>query len=277
MITRQTTKQSSLALVAAVALMTVACGANSPLAPGAVSRSSASLADAASTAGPSETVAIRQALFPPIDPPNISCPSDAPQIRVGSFGSRLDIDFSAIKGTIAYEIEIRNSAGDVAALLNVDAPANHAEWSGPNGAYLVRVRSRNCGGYGKWSESAFHQIHGGAVIDEGCNLKREFEVIQDDFTFLPSTELQSADLTVRFNNGGGIWGLALFTSNDDLGSDTEAERSTSGTFLSFDIDHVACGGSALGTVHQGNHAWPYWWFRVYLDGVLLYTSDRYSL
>jgi hypothetical protein len=276
---RQTMKHSSLVLVVAVAAMTVACGANSPIGPEAISRSTSTvLADLPSTGALSGTIT-RQALFPPIDPPGISCPSDAPQIRVGSMGSRLDIEFSEIKGTIAYEIEIRDSAGGVAALLHVDAPAHYGEWRGPDGAYLVRVRSRNCGGFGNWSESAYQQIHGerAPAVPKAPDCTPEVETAQESFTFWPGGDLQDGDVTITLNNGDGIWGLALFSSPDDLASDTEAERSTSGTFGVSSTGRVNCGQTGSLSVHEENHPYKYWWYRIYLDGVLYYTSGRYSL
>src|SRR5262245_38980053 len=80
----------------------VGCGGNSPLSPDAVSGSS----QTASAAATGSSGARTPFFFPPIDPPDISCPSDAPQVRVSSYGLRIDVDFSEIKGAYAYEIQI---------------------------------------------------------------------------------------------------------------------------------------------------------------------------
>jgi hypothetical protein len=277
MITRQMMKHcSSLVTVVTIALLVVGCGAGSPTAPEPVSGSIAPLA-ATQTATSGAPVVARPAFFPPIEPPGISCPSDAPQIRVGSLGSRLDIEFSEIKGTIAYEIEIRDSAGQIARQLEIAAPAHHAEWNGPNGAYLVRVRSRNCGGFGNWSESAYQHIHDGVPPAPDCG-RVQYEATQESFTFWWGSDLQTADVTIKVSNGDGIWGVALFSSPDDLASDTELERSTSGTYGGVNSTaHVKCGESTSLSVHEENHPHQYWWYRIYFNGGLYFTSARFSM
>jgi hypothetical protein len=98
-----------------------------------------------------------QPFFPPINPTGISCPSDAPQIRVSSIGARMDIEFAEVTGAYAYEIEIVNRRGD-RVRLEVPAPAFRAEWYGVPGRYVIRVRTINCGGLGNWSAEFSHAL-----------------------------------------------------------------------------------------------------------------------
>jgi hypothetical protein len=133
-------------LLVFVSSLLVGCAGSSPLSPDATSVSSASSVSATS-----------QAFFPPIQPTGISCPSDAPQLRVSSFENRMDIEFSEVAGAYAYEIEILNSFG-VKVRLEVPAPAHRAEWRGAVGLYNVRVRTINCGGLGNWSVAVIHGI-----------------------------------------------------------------------------------------------------------------------
>jgi hypothetical protein len=44
------------------------------------------------------------------------------------------------------------------ASLDVPAPAKYAEWYGKPGRHLVGVRTRNCGGYGNWSDAISHAL-----------------------------------------------------------------------------------------------------------------------
>jgi hypothetical protein len=145
------------ALLLSASFLTVGCGSNSPLSPDAVSGLSPSLA--ASTKPASGVTS--QAYFPPINPPGISCPSDAPQIRVGSLGRRMDIEFSEITGAYTYEIAIyfyKGNGSELIERLEVSAPAHRAEWYGRwAGMYQVKVRTKNCGGFGQWS--AVYSLH----------------------------------------------------------------------------------------------------------------------
>lgn len=149
--------KSSCVLLIFASVFIVGCAGSSPLSP-----DSAPSARAVVSATPASAA---QAFFPPINPAEISCPSDAPQIRVGSLGLRLEIDFTEIKGTHAYEIQIfRYSASNVYepfARLEVPSPAHRAEWHGINGKYLVRVRTINCGGLGNWSDEFLHALDDG--------------------------------------------------------------------------------------------------------------------
>jgi hypothetical protein len=270
------TVQNSLIVAFAVSVLTVGCGSSNPIAPNSVGGSSSSLATAA-PATPASGPSAPQALFPPIEPAGISCPSDAPQIRVGSLGSRMDIDFSDVKGASQYEIQITNNAGALVGHLMVPAPANHAQWYGLAAPYLVRVRTHNCGGMGNWSESIYHHLSSDVPPpSEGCNMAPDFEVTQEDFTFWPGGELMNGDVAVRFDNSG-IWFLALVRGNSDADSDTEAERATGGVSIVNSGVTLHCGESAVRTLHETTHIWPYWWFRIYRDGVLMYTSQRHSL
>jgi hypothetical protein len=74
----------------------------------------------------------------------------------------MDIEFNEIKGAYAYEIQIDWNNGRTGyepfAHLEVPAPAKRAEWYGKAGWYQVRVRTMNCGGYGKWSEAIVHAL-----------------------------------------------------------------------------------------------------------------------
>jgi len=37
------------------------------------------------------------------------------------------------------------------------------------------------------------------------------------------------------------------------------------------------GQSSTQFVRAPFHSWEYWWFRIYKDGALVYTSDRFQL
>ena len=145
------------ALVALASIVLVGCGTNSPTGPSSISPSKPMLA----SSSPAPAVTAR-GFFPPISPPGISCPSDAPQIRVGSLNGRMDIDFSEVTGAYSYEIQIRRYNGanryDIVDEMKVPAPANHADWYGEMGKYMVKVRTINCGGLGNWSESIYHAL-----------------------------------------------------------------------------------------------------------------------
>jgi hypothetical protein len=114
------------------------------------------------TGGGQGTTAASGAPVTPIDTSGVSCPSDAPQLRVGSLGLRMDIDFSEIKGAISYEIQIERfgvrNIYEPFAHLDVTAPAKRAEWYGKSGRYLVRIRTKNCGGFGNWSADVEHAL-----------------------------------------------------------------------------------------------------------------------
>jgi hypothetical protein len=146
-------KFSSVLLIFASVLV-VGCAGTSPLSPDAASVSSGrSLASATPASA-------AQAFFPPIEPSGISCPSDAPQIRVSSFGARLDIEFSEVIGAYKYEVEIVTTDGEKGEKygLEVQAPAHRVEWYGHPGLYRVRVRTMNCGGFGSWSAEFLHSL-----------------------------------------------------------------------------------------------------------------------
>jgi hypothetical protein len=140
-------KFSSVLLIFASSLI-VGCAGSSPISP-----------DAANTRAIASTPAsAAQVFFPPIEPAGISCPSDAPQLWVGSLGSRMDIEFSEVNGAHAYEIEIvdRNLTK---VRLEVPAPAHRAEWYAWPGIFRIRIRTLNCGGTGKWSADFEHSIN----------------------------------------------------------------------------------------------------------------------
>jgi hypothetical protein len=145
--------KSSCVLLVLASVLVMGCGGISPLAPDATSvpalKSNALVPSGSGGSRP---------LFPPISPAGISCPSDAPQIAVGSFGLRMDIEFSEVNGAHAYEIRILDYFG-VITQLEIAAPAHRAEWYGTvDNAYLVKVRTINCGGFGNWSESVYHAL-----------------------------------------------------------------------------------------------------------------------
>ena len=98
----------------------------------------------------------------------ISCPSDAPQIRIGSLGLRMDIDFSEVTGARADGIGIDYHDGrslhERFAHLEIPAPAKRAEWYGKTGSFFVKVRTINCGGLGNWSETISHALSDGAAL-----------------------------------------------------------------------------------------------------------------
>jgi hypothetical protein len=145
------------ALVLSTSVVLVGCGSGSPLSPDTVSGVNRPLSSA--TTG---SVLQSQSFFPPINPIGISCPSDAPQLRVGSNGGRMDIEFSEVTGAYAYEIQMlvygSSNLYESIARLEVPAPAYRAEWYGKTGRYQVRIRTINCGGLGKWSGGYDHSL-----------------------------------------------------------------------------------------------------------------------
>jgi hypothetical protein len=150
--------KSLFVLLVSASALVVGCAGSSPLAPDVTSASSAR-SIAASSAGSNGP----RTFLPPINPANISCPSDAPQIVVTSLNLRMDIEFSEVTGANAYEIEIVNYYGEVT-LLVIPAPAHRAEWHGTPNFYSVRVRTQNCGGTGKWSAYAYKSLPDGGVL-----------------------------------------------------------------------------------------------------------------
>jgi hypothetical protein len=146
------------ALVLSTSVVLVGCGSGSPLSPDTVSASSRQLSSV--TTG---SVLRSQSFFPPINPLGISCPSDAPQLRVGSTGGRMDIEFSEVSGAHAYEIQVlifgSSNVYESIARLEVPAPAYRAEWYGKSGRYQVRIRTINCGGFGNWSNGYDHSLN----------------------------------------------------------------------------------------------------------------------
>ena len=148
--------KSPLALLIFASVLVVGCSGSSPLAPSATLSSGSSIsAIAPDSNGP-------RALFPPINPAGISCPSDAPHVLTDSLATRLDIEFSEVTGARAYEIEIMNYFG-VITRLEIPAPAHRAEWYGKPGMYRVRVRTLNCGGMGNWSAELYQTLDDGTV------------------------------------------------------------------------------------------------------------------
>jgi hypothetical protein len=237
-----------------------------------------------------------RSLLPPINPTGISCPSDAPQVMVGSLGTRLDIEFSEVVGAASYEIEIMNAGGDMTRV-EVTAPAHRAEWYGSPGMYRVRVRTVNCGGFGNWSEEVLHSLHEAPTppappsptppppVPPGpgptnpeqpsCSTTPSFNVQSAGFVFRPSGTLRSATVIVDFSNDG-VWELQLVASSSATESNTSSQRATGGTVKTSAGVTLACGQSGTRYVHEGAHTWKYWWFRIYRNGALVYTSDRYA-
>ena len=150
--------KSLFVLLLSGSALVVGCAGSSPLAPDVTSASSprSMAASSAGSSGP-------RTFLPPINPANISCPSDAPQILVTSLNLRMDIEFSEVTGANAYEIEIVNYYGEVT-LLVIPAPAHRAEWHGTPNFYSVRVRTQNCGGTGKWSAYAYKSLPDGGIV-----------------------------------------------------------------------------------------------------------------
>jgi hypothetical protein len=146
--------KSSFVLLTLASVLIVGCAGSSPLSPTAAAPSR--VTSVAASSGSSDA----RPFFPPINPAGISCPSDAPQLMLGSIAQRLDIEFSEVAGANAYEIEIMNYFG-VLTRLEIAAPAHRAEWYGAPGMYRVRVRTINCGGLGNWSAELFQTLDDG--------------------------------------------------------------------------------------------------------------------
>lgn len=278
--------KSSFLLLTLASVLIVGCAGSSPLAP-----TDASPTRATSSSVPSGSAEVRS-MLPPINPAGISCPSDAPQILLGSLGRRLDIEFSEIVGASSYEIEIVNQGGDVTRV-EVPAPAHRAEWYGIPGTYHVRVRTVNCGGFGNWSDEAIHSLQDGSMPpaspspttpgpgptdpeQSSCSPAPTFNVQTASFIFRPTGTLRSATVIVDFSSEGA-WEMQLVASESATESTTSAQRATGGTVKTTAGVTLACGESGTRYVYAGAHTWKYWWFRIYRNGALVYTSDRYSL
>jgi len=148
--------KSSLVLLLLASTLVVGCAGGNPLAPDTALMSHQQSIDVSANAS-----AVR-AFLPPINPAGLSCPSDAPQIAVGSIGMRMDIEFSEVTGANKYEIEIINYYGDKTRA-EVPAPAHRFEWYGVPGIYRVKVRTINCGGIGNWSAELMQTLQDGVV------------------------------------------------------------------------------------------------------------------
>jgi hypothetical protein len=146
--------KSSLMLLLFASAFITGCAGSSPLAPDTASVPSAKT-NATGSSAP-------RTFLPPINPAGISCPSDAPQVVVGSLATRLDIEFSEVAGAYAYEIEIMNYFGAITRL-EITAPAHRADWYGVPGMYRVRVRTINCGGVGNWSAELYQTLDDGTL------------------------------------------------------------------------------------------------------------------
>ena len=111
---------------------------------------------------------VGQALNIPPDPSSgNSCPHDAPsQIVAGTFGLRVDVEWSHITSIHAYEVSIDRwhyTNEWQSETVFVVEHITRAEWYGTQGSrYRIRVRSRTCGDepYGQWSQYAFASING---------------------------------------------------------------------------------------------------------------------
>jgi hypothetical protein len=280
--------KSSFPLLILASVLMVGCAGSSPLAPTAASPTRAT-----SSSVPSGSAEVRS-LLPPINPTGISCPSDAPQVMLGSLGTRLDIEFSEIIGASSYEIEIVNVAGETIRV-EVGAPAHRAEWYGSPGMYRVRVRTVNCGGFGNWSDEVIHSLQEGPALPApssptpptppgsgptdpeltSCSMTPAFNVQTAGFVFRPTGTLRSATVIVDFSSEGA-WELQLVASSSANESNTSSQRATGGTVKTSSGVTLACGQSGTRYVYEGAHTWKYWWFRIYRNGALVYTSDRYS-
>jgi hypothetical protein len=275
-------------LLTCASVLVIGCAGSSPLAP------TESPSQAGSVFSNDTSSAGVRSFLPPINPAGISCPSDAPQLALGSLATRLDIEFSEVAGAQAYEIEIMDYWGAITRL-EIAAPAHRAEWYGAPGLYRVRARTINCGGLGNWSAELFQTLDDGTKPPPpppappttpgpgpagpnppACSLAPTFNVQSTGFVFNPSGALRSGTVVVNFNNAG-TWELQLVASTSNSESSTSSGRATGGTVKESADVVLACGQSSTQFVHARTHTWKYWWFRVYRDGALVYTSDRFSM
>jgi hypothetical protein len=262
------------ALIIAASIAAVGCGSNSPTSPDSARLTSSAIA---STATPVSTEA---AYFPPISPPGISCPSDAPQIRVSSLGYRMDVEFSEVAGASKYQIEIEkyNTTDAETYHMEVPAPAHRYEWYGEIGMYEVKVRTVNCGGFGNWSQAVYVSLDGGVVPapaptptpepEPTCTLEPSFtkEFVNIDIRqFGHENYLQNADVRVKVRNAGK-WELHLLGSN----------RLDRFDYVVVDTATLECGQSATLTIHQGYNSMNYWWYRIKRDGNVVYMSQAFT-
>jgi hypothetical protein len=175
--------------------------------------------------------------------------------------------------------------------LEIAAPAHRAEWYGVPGLYRVRARTINCGGLGNWSAEFFQTLDDGIAPPPlptppgpgptepkppSCALTPTFTVQSTGFVFNSSGTLRSGTVVVDFNNAGA-WELQLVASTSNSESSTSSGRATGGTVKESADVVLACGQSSTQFVRAQFHSWKYWWFRIYKDGALVYTSDRFQL
>ena len=97
------------------------------------------------------------ALAPIAVPDGVSCPHDAPLVRVSTHEGSLDVEWSQIPRVQGYQVEIQRyeviNAYATWAVLEIAAHDEAASVRPGVGRYRARVRSRVCGEFGNWSAS----------------------------------------------------------------------------------------------------------------------------
>ena len=128
-----------LMLLFVIIVGSVACGEGG----GALSPTSPSALSGASGSSLQGFAPRDETRIPPIKVADgISCPSDAPIVMVGAFGTRVDIEWSPIPSVSGYEVVIERYLSDIwsqVGAAKVTGP--RLEWYGQLGSrYGVRVR-----------------------------------------------------------------------------------------------------------------------------------------
>ncbi len=91
----------------------------------------------------------------------ISCPSDAPVVKVGGVGMRLDVEWTPIANVASYDVAIeRYGVTNVwANVAGAQVTSTRLEWYGqPDSRYRVHVRSMRCGDGGLWSSWQYYSV-----------------------------------------------------------------------------------------------------------------------
>jgi hypothetical protein len=269
-----------IAILIAVGVLAQGC-AGSPISPDRVTAANSSLG-ATQTAALGTSTMSTMAVLPPINPTGISCPTDAPQVRVGTFGNRVDIDFSEVFGATKYQIAIEKFVGSTKTveILEVAAPAGRYEWYGePGYHYEVKVRTLNCAGFGNWSESV------GCFIDRAtqtqvpgppsrpaCEMQSNFNVESLVDVARLQGGLMFAYINTRFESAGN-WRIEFVGHHDEYVA--QNLRPTGGQVVVSEDVELQCGESQIVKLQYGEDSRHWWWYRVYRDGVLVSTSDLY--
>lgn len=93
----------------------------------------------------------------------ISCPSEAPIVRVSSYHGRLDVEWRPVADISEYGVAVEEfHEGGWRHVATETSPATYlAVYPKSSGLYRARVRSLRCNGVGEWSAWVEHRIDSG--------------------------------------------------------------------------------------------------------------------